>query len=343
MFKILVLSRFIPRDIWEQCIARFKQRHLQPPTVTIPRWQFYFRDDQPESELDRIVQEAECIIGGRLDCHVAEQCHRLILFQVPFAGVDHLDFSCLPAKAPFYICNTHANSLDVAEFALGLGLALIMGIPRSDRLMRISHWSGQRSDERHMRIKDLRAGVVGLGHVGTEVVKLCECVGMKVSGIKLHVNAEDRRQFSSLDLLGEPDQLPDLFRRSDIVFVTIPLTSKTVGLIDKSLLALLEGGYLVNISRGRVVVEKDLYQALDNNVLGGAAIDAWYHYPKMKSSEGHPSDYPFHEMDNVVMSPHTAGFTKPFLEETVEQVLWNIMRVSCGLPPRFLVDPEAGY
>jgi phosphoglycerate dehydrogenase-like enzyme len=106
------------------------------------------------------------------------------------------------------------------------------------------------------------------------------------------------------------DELYSLLPLADILMVILPLTPKTEGLIGEDEINLLpEGSILVNVGRGKVVDQRALYDALKSKHLYGAGIDVWYNYPADVDSRQNtpPADYPFHELDNIVMSPHRAG------------------------------------
>jgi phosphoglycerate dehydrogenase-like enzyme len=109
------------------------------------------------------------------------------------------------------------------------------------------------------------------------------------------------------------NHLREMLSETDILMLAVPLTAETEGLIGKEELgAMPSGSLLVNISRGGIVVEKALYEALKSGHLFGAGLDVWYQYPEDVSSrqKTYPGQYPFHELDNLVLSPHRAGLVK---------------------------------
>ncbi|MEZ4812828.1 MAG: NAD(P)-dependent oxidoreductase [Caldisericia bacterium] len=107
------------------------------------------------------------------------------------------------------------------------------------------------------------------------------------------------------------DNLHDLLPKSNAVIVSIPFSPETTDLIgEKELKLMPKNSIIVNVSRGPVVNEKALYDALKNNEIYGAGSDVWYVYPKSNKTDIRntlPSKYPFHELENVVMSPHRGG------------------------------------
>jgi phosphoglycerate dehydrogenase-like enzyme len=114
-------------------------------------------------------------------------------------------------------------------------------------------------------------------------------------------------------------------------------------LIGKKELKLMQGKYLVNISRGAVIDEEALFKSLEEHYLSGAAIDTWYQYPTNERKEILPSQYNFHKLENVVMSPHTAGYSDRALEENIKSVFDNILKIYYGEEPENQITPELEY
>jgi phosphoglycerate dehydrogenase-like enzyme len=114
-------------------------------------------------------------------------------------------------------------------------------------------------------------------------------------------------------------------------------------MIDEKMLKLMAGKYLINVARGRVVDEKALYDHLKKGNLAGAAIDTWYQYPDQENPERLPSQYAFHELPNVILSPHNAGYSDKALEENIYRVYQNIARIFHGQEPEDKINLEEGY
>ncbi|MFH1242272.1 MAG: NAD(P)-dependent oxidoreductase, partial [Pseudomonadota bacterium] len=109
------------------------------------------------------------------------------------------------------------------------------------------------------------------------------------------------------------------------------------------ILATMKGKFLVNVGRGGVVDEEGLYQALKKGILKGAAMDAWYTYPEKGKTTAPPSRYPIHELPNVVLSPHLAGFTPQSARLNIEQTIENIRSFIETGKARSEVDPDLMY
>jgi phosphoglycerate dehydrogenase-like enzyme len=133
--------------------------------------------------------------------------------------------------------------------------------------------------------------------------------------------------------LGGPERLDEFLGRSDFVVIACSLTAETHGLIDRARLARMKPtAVLINVSRGSIVVEDALYQALRSKVIGGAVIDAWYQYPTRDDLTIRPSRYPFHELDNVYMTPHSSAWTLGMVERRWSTIANNLDRLVRGEP-----------
>jgi phosphoglycerate dehydrogenase-like enzyme len=195
----------------------------------------------------------------------------------------------------------------IAEWALMCMLVLSRRLLVYDRALREGRWHRYGDDalalERLLRGRVL--GIVGLGHIGRETAALGRAVGMDVVAATRSPGAG---RGEGLRWVGALDELPRLLAESDFVVLAVPATPETVGLIGADeLRALGPDGYLLNPARGEVVDEEALFRALRDGTIAGAAIDTWYRYPRAPGEVVQPSRFPFGELENVVMTPHSSG------------------------------------
>jgi phosphoglycerate dehydrogenase-like enzyme len=152
--------------------------------------------------------------------------------------------------------------------------------------------------------------VVGFGEIGREVARLAQAFGMRVLAVK---RAAD-------DTASGPDRLDDFVAEADAVVVTLPLTEETRGLIGRDTIARMrDGAILVNVGRGAVVDEEALVEALASGKLAGAALDVFAEEPL-------PAASPLWELDNVILSPHTAALSLRENERIVDLFAENLRR-----------------
>ena len=190
-------------------------------------------------------------------------------------------------------------------------------------------------------LRNSKVGIIGFGAIGKDIYNMME--GFKCTfkvfnrSTKPTIDAENISFHAISEVYKE---LVDL----DFVIISIPLTESTRGLIDKKFLgAMNENSVLINISRGEVINEEDLYTALDNMSIASAAIDTWFNYPNKNNPIAFPSlKYPFHELSNVVLSPHRAGFVDsgfPHLDDAIE----NLNRLAESRELINVVSSKKGY
>lgn len=219
------------------------------------------------------------------------------------AGYDHIDAEALRRRG-VQVCNCRGqNARSVAELAFGLMLSLLRRIPRADSWVRAGEWP-----EAGRALPDWATGgelwrktigIVGMGQIGAKVVEIAKGFDMKVLGHDPFMKSE---QYERLGV--EPAALEDLLGRSDVVTLHVPLTPETEKLLDARTLAGVKPGMiLVNTSRGKVVDEEALVDALGSGLIAGAALDVF-------AAEPLPGSHPLARMENVVLTPHLGALTR---------------------------------
>ncbi len=334
--KILVLSKMVEPQLWEKAFNELNKKAKLNLEFIIPE------TDEREN-IKKYLKEVEVVIGGTFSKEDLEHAKKLKLIQIPFAGVDKLDFSLYKNYPDIFICNIHANKNAVAEHAFALILALAKNIVINDRDLRLGRWHGFSTKESTIQLQGKSLGIVGLGSIGWEIAKIGHALGMKVFALKRKIEEKDLKKKNILEFLGEKKDLEKAIKESDFIVVAVPLTRETKGLIGKKELKLMKGKYLINISRGVVIDEETLFISLKEGNLTGAAIDTWYKYPTSEQRKALPSKYYFHKLNNIVMSPHTAGYTDRALEENIKSVFDNIVKIYYGEEPENRINPKLEY
>jgi len=245
---------------------------------------------------EEFVREAEVLVvfRNREMLSTLPQMKNVRLVQALTAGVDHLDLKALPGGVTLQN-NAGANAWAVAEHAMALIFASIKGVVW--RHLEITRGRFPQMAESAL-LRGKTVGIVGYGHIG-------RCLAKMLTPFRVSLLAVNRSGRGD-DLIGDvwkPDRLDELLARSDIVVLSLPLTPETEGLIDRRRLSLMkDNAVLINVSRGRIIVERDLYEHLRENPRFTAALDVWWHY-----GDVFRQDYPFEALPNVVMTPHCAG------------------------------------
>lgn len=292
------------------------------------------------SQADGHIPTADVIVGGKIAREVFERAEQLKLVVVPFTGVNHLPFDLLQQKG-VRVANSHGNAFYVAEKTVGLILAYYGRVIEFHNDMRRGKWHGfwvgKGLDDTWESVDGKSAAILGTGEIGKYTAALLKAfrvhtIGYKRTRVGTLPEGFDEMVYS----------LDEAIEKADMLIIALPATDATRGLIGAGQLERMQNKLLVNVGRGSIVDEAALYHALTAGTLGGAAIDCWYTYPK-EGVIGAPSRYPIHELDNVVLSPHTGGFTAQAARRSIEQACENMRRFTTDGSLLFEADIEAGY
>jgi phosphoglycerate dehydrogenase-like enzyme len=316
---------------------------------------FGARPDVAQSILDRVSEKIEPMIvydlndSQRLIPALADaeivvshiwkpdfpEAPNLKLLQSPAVGLDLIDIPSLPSGVT--ICNVDGHEQAIAEYVLMTMLALSHKLIDVATAFRDSSaWMGGGVGGGPLRgeILGQTVGIVGYGKIGREVAKRAASFGC-------HVIAANRSPIADKGDAGEIYPLGELDRmlpRCDIVVIAAGLGPETHGLIDAGRLGLMKPtALLINIGRALIVDEEALYAALKHNKIGGAAIDVWWRYPSPAEPQARPSGFPFHELPNVLMTPHCSAGTVGARDRRMNVVARNLDRFARGETPTNVV------
>ena len=329
--RVLPMRAFAERDL-AYVVARVHERVeiVRPPAFDV-------------ATLTELARDAHVFWGEPPDEAIVAAAGDLRLIQVPWTGVDRLDAGML-GRYDVPVCNSHSNAVAVAEYAVAMTMALAKRLALHDRSLRRGEWRRPGATERFrppMLLRGGRALVLGYGAIGREVATMLDGLAMRVEAVNTRGADEPPAPLRRLTTLADAGPA---IAEADVVVLALPLTRSTRGLVDADLLAAMRpSALLVNISRGEVVDEEALYRALRDRRIAGAAIDTWYRYPTRDRPQTLPSErFPFHELDNLLLSPHRAGFLAgelPHLDDAID----NLNRLAEGRELRNVVDLEAGF
>jgi len=320
-----------PPKNWQEILSKAKEEEKFKNDI-----EFYFKDD-----MEKVINDVDIFIGGFIDGDSIKRAKKLKLIQVPYAGVDPIPFDVVKERN-ILISNAHENALTVAEHGFSLLLALSKSLVVHDRDLRKSIWHGWMANEPNFEVYEKTIGIIGLGAIGREMAKRAKAFGMKVIGTKKDIKKDIDKLKDFVDEIYPMENIAEVIKKSLFIFISVPLTKDTENLIGEKELNLMKDKYLINISRGKVVNEEALYNALKNGILKGAAIDVWYNYPK-PGEKAYPSKYPFHELDNIIMTPHSAGFTVESVQRNWLFTFRNILKFAKGEKIENIVDAEKQY
>lgn len=295
-----------------------------------------FPPDFSEQTLLAIAPSADVLIGWRPSKNLLEKAIRLKVFINPGAGVKHLIslFRELTKTRDIKLVNGHGNSYFVAQHATALLLSLMNKIIPHHLWMKQGRWRTGDTEAASIPLRFRTVGLLGYGAINQKVHKMLSGFDLKFSILKKTWEGFEGNLSSNIKKY-DPSNLTAFCDEIDTLIVAIPHTTLTEKMIGKEELRLLgkgdKEGLLVNVSRGEVIEEHALYEALKNNVIAGAAIDVWYEYHPSEDERGrkYPYNYPFHKLDNIILSPHR-GYS-PFSDLLRwNEVIENLRRVSKG-------------
>ncbi len=282
-------------------------------------WHF----DRPTSDEDTInrIKNAEAVVNTQstvaFNRKVLAACSELKILSVYGTGVDHVDLAAAE-ELGITVSNTPGYGTPyVAEHALALALAVSHQLVQNDSHIRQGGWTRGFIDGLYNKT----LGVVGTGAIGQRMIELGSAIGMNVVAWTLHPSLERAAQYG-VEFLS----LEDLLRQSDVISIHTALSSETQMLIGRAQLALMKPtSILVNTSRGGVVDEASLINALEQKSIAGAGLDVFEIEPL-------PVGHPLTKLDNVVLSPHAGAMAYNGTMRGLEMSIENLEEFAAGHP-----------
>jgi D-3-phosphoglycerate dehydrogenase / 2-oxoglutarate reductase len=264
----------------------------------------------------------------RVDRELLAAGPRLAVVARAGVGVDAIDVDAATDAGILVLNTPGANTLAATEQTFALMLSLARRTPLAAQQLREGIWDRKRLIGTELYGKTL--GIIGLGRIGGNVATRAKAFGMTILAHDPYVGA------ARADAVGAKlVELDELLRESDVVTLHVPLTAQTLGMIDAPKLRLMRPhGHLINCARGGVIVERDLLEALDANVLAGAALDVVAEEPPPPGGTGAA----LHRHPKVVATPHLGGSTHEALARIATELAHDVARVLLGAPANAAVN-----
>ena len=270
---------------------------------------------------ERIGEADVLVVSGLWRNELLERAARLRLIQSIGAGTDQFPRDLLRQRNIRLASAQGVNERAVSEHAMALILALTRQLHFARDNQARHEWRGMISDrsKREEELDGKTLLIVGLGRIGSRLAALARAFGMRVIAVKRHPEPS-----LVAEAVVGPDRLGDVLPESDVVALTCPLTPENEGLIGAAEFAAMKpSAYLINVARGRVVVEEALIAALRDGRIAGAGLDCFHEEPL-------PASSPFWDFANVLVTPHAAGETRRYESNVVDVLLENLDRLSAG-------------
>ena len=305
-------------DVWAPTV-RAIVRHAAPPELELRFAASY--DDAEQIELAR---HAEFLLPGfaRVDARMLAQAGKLRMIQKWGIGIDSIDLDAVRKQGVALSITAGSNAAPVAELAIALMLAVYRRIPYVNRAIREGRWPTPEMRETCFQITGKTVGLVGFGNIGRMLARRLQ--GFDAQVIYCDTVPADTQTERTLGVRCVP--LPELLASSDILSLHAPLTAQTRQMVNtESIARMKDGAVLINTSRGGLVDETALYEALASGKLRGAGLDAFDPEPPAR-------DNPLLTLDQVVVTPHAGGGVLDNVENVARHALGNIRRFVRGEP-----------
>ncbi len=276
-----------------------------------------------EEEIIRRIGDAEIVITNKtpISRHVLDTCPDIRFISVLATGYNIVDTAAAAEKG-IPVSNIPAYGTDaVAQFAIGLLLEVCHHIGHHSDTVKQGKWTQSRDfcywDYPLIELKGKTMGIIGYGRIGSAVGRIASALGMKVLAVSRHPKEDPAAEFTTPD---------DLFARSDVISLHCPLTSENKGMINRESIAKMKHGVIIiNNSRGPLIDENDLAQALREGKVAAAAVD-------VVSAEPIRADNPLLTAPNCLITPHISWAPKESRQRIMDGTAQNIRAFLAGQP-----------
>jgi phosphoglycerate dehydrogenase-like enzyme len=289
------------------------------------------------------TRDYHILVAGRPKRQHLEASPNLKSLVIPWAGLPETTRALMLEFPEIGVHNLHHNAAPTAELAITLMLAAAKFVVPMDRALRSHDWGPRYHPSPTVLLAGKTALILGYGSVGQQVARMCQGFGMTVLAVRRRTADAYHGVLAEIH---PPEALHDLLARAQVLLLCLPHTQETNGLIGQKELSLLPAkAVLVNVARGAIVDEAALFRALRDGSLYAAGLDVWYEYPSDEPSRSNtpPSAYPFHTLDNVVLSPHRGGGSLETEMLRMEHLAELLNAAARGEPMPNRVDLRAGY
>lgn len=285
--------------------------------------------------IDRHIAHADVFLGGRLTSEQFRRASNLRWIHVPWAGVNSLlGVEEIRSSAIPVTNSTGAMSDSVADQVIWYIISLARSLHRQVRAAQQREWLRYPTESAARQVLRGRTiGLVGYGEIGRAVAVRARAFGMRVVVVRRHVGEVP----DEVDSVYGERELGRLLEESDAVVLAVPLTDRTRGMIGREAFRRMKrSAWIVNISRGAVIDESEMIEALRAGEIAGAGLDVFEKEPL-------PEDSPLWEMENVIVTPHSAGGFMGFGRAVADIFLENLRRFVEGQPLLKQVRKDIGY
>jgi len=290
---------------------------------------------QNKEHLKELLPQADILVSFSIIPENFKTAKNLNWIHLAVAGVDESIFPALLKSKVIITACKGIHSHTISEHILGMILCFAKGIHLSTLRQKQKMWASREVMNQRFEIKGKTLGIIGLGGIGLELARKSKCLGMQVIGMKNRLKKGERIKY--VDRIFVKEKLPELLSLSDFVALTLPLTEETFHLIGEKEFSLMRStSYIINTSRGKIIDEKALIEALENKRIAGAGLDVFEEEPLNPNSR-------LYDLENVMITPHIAGTMVDYFQKVAQIFKENLKRYMSGKKMLNLVDKKLGY
>jgi D-3-phosphoglycerate dehydrogenase len=269
--------------------------------------------------------EAWVVSAYPINDQVLEKCPSLRLIIKHGVGVDNIDIASATKRNIIVMNTPGANHIPVADLTITLLLCFTRQIVKAHQNVVSGNWGRFLGTGVYGKY----LGIIGLGRVGLAVADRAKGFGMKLLGFDPYAGERIKAERDDIQIV----ELEQLLESADFISINVPLSEETEGLIGRDALQKMKrSAVIVNTSRGKIVDESAIYQALQENQISGYATDVFEQEP--------PIDSPLLTLPNVLLTPHIGSYTQDAMNSLGEQVVKSILSVYNGKIPENILNPE---
>jgi phosphoglycerate dehydrogenase-like enzyme len=225
------------------------------------------------------------------------------------------------------------NANEVCEYVIALILALTKRLDVWVQAKLSGNINIQSPENSPGNLNGKVAGILGLGSIGQRVAKVLKGFNMKVIGTEVHTEMS----LKYIDEIYPPDKYDVVLGNSDYIIITLPLTNSTRGMMGRNEFKMMKrSAFLINVSRGEIVQEDELIFALKEKIIAGAGLDVFKNEPLDSENE-------LYKMENVIITPHVAGYSTDYWDNLYRLISYNIKNFINGKELKYKIDKITGF
>jgi phosphoglycerate dehydrogenase-like enzyme len=313
----------------KKIIANLSPDFVKEITASVPNVKIVAA--RPGPELEKEIVDADALVAISMNPTVFQKARQLKWLHVGSAGVENALFPALIDSSVVVTNMKHVYGPQIADSALAFLLVLTRKLNITIPRQHLEEWPAGR--EGMFELDGKTAVIIGVGGIGSQIARRAHGFGMKVIGVDIR----DIPPTAEVQRIVPPDMLDSVLPEADVVFVSVPHTKKSEGMMGARQFELMkQGSYFIAMSRGKIYDHAALVKALDSKKLAGAGLD-------VTNPEPLPKGHPLWKFPNVIITPHTSGGSDHLQARTNALVKENIRRFAAGLPLLNVVDKKEGF